>query len=57
MMGKEQYVREMWDFLPRKNKSKKVSRGGRRRKASRDTGSVAAGIASQRVLGASEMLQ
>ena len=41
-------------FMPRKSKSTKVARGGRRRKASRDTGSVAAGIASHRVLGASE---
>ena len=50
MTGKEQYMREMWEYFPRKNKSKQVSRG-------RNTGSVTAGIASQRVLGATEMLQ
>ena len=39
--------------VPRTSKIKTVSRGGRRRKASRKTGSVALGIASQRVFGAS----
>ena len=54
MMGKEQHVREMWEyFLPRKSKSKKVSRGDRRRKACRYAGSVATGIASPKVLGTS----
>ena len=48
-----------WDvgiFSPRKKQSKEVSRTGRSRKAVRNARSVAAGIASQRVLGASEML-
>ena len=36
-----------------KEKSKEVSRAGGRRKAGRNTRSVVAGIASQRVLGAS----
>ena len=48
-----------WDvgiLSPRKKQSKEVSRAGGRRKAGRNTRSVAAGIASQRILGASEML-
>ena len=49
--------RNVGTFLPRKSKSKMVARGGRRRKVSRNTGSVAAGIASQRVLGASVVQQ
>ena len=42
-------------FLARKIKSNNVSRV--KRKASRNTGPVAAGIARERVLGANEMLQ
>ena len=41
-----------WDvraLSPRKKQSKEVSRAGRRRKAGRNTRSMAAGIASQRV--------
>ena len=50
-MGKEQYVREMREhFCQENSKSKKVSTGCQRRKASRNTRSVAAGITSQRVL-------
>ena len=48
-----------WDegiFSPRKKQSKEVSRAGRRRKVGRNTTSMAAGIASHRVLGTSEML-
>ena len=48
-----------WDvgiLSPRKKQSKEVSAAGRRRKAGRNTRSVAAGIASKRILGASEML-
>ena len=44
------HTRDVGTFVPRKSKSKMVSRGGSRRKASRNTGSVAAGIVSQRVL-------
>ena len=51
MMGQEQHVREMWEYFC--TRVKRVSRGGRRRKASRNTGSVAAGLANQRVLGTS----
>ena len=43
-----------WDvgiLPPRKKQSKEFPRAGRRRKAGRNTRSVAAGIASQRVLG------
>ena len=40
----------------RKKQSKEASSAGCRRKAGRNTRSVAAGIASQRILGASEML-
>ena len=58
MMGKEPYI--AWDvgiLSPRKKQSKEVSRAGLRRKAGRNTRSVAAGITSQRILGGSEMLQ
>ena len=44
-------------LLPRKIRSKTFSRGSWKRKASRKTGPVAAGISSQRALGASEVLQ
>ena len=46
-------TRNVGVLKPRKRLSKEVSRASRRRKASRNTGSVAAGIASHRVLGAS----
>ena len=31
MLGKEQYVREMWEYFPRKSKSEKVSTGGKKK--------------------------
>ena len=48
-----------WDvgiFPSRKKRNKEVSRAGRRRKAGKNTRSMAAGIASQRAPGTSEML-
>ena len=48
-----------WDvgiFPPRKKQSKEVPRVGRRRKAGRNSRSMAAGITSQRVPGTSENL-
>ena len=58
MMGKEQYMREMWDyFCQERPRAKKNREEAEKRKASRNTGPVAPGIATQRVLGASEMLQ
>ena len=57
MMGKEPYVcGDVGIFPPRKKQSKEVSRAGRRRKAGRNTGSMAAGIASPIVHVTSEML-
>ena len=53
MMGKDPFF--AWD-VERKKQSEEVSRAGRRRKAGRNTRSMAAGIASQRVPGTSEML-
>ena len=50
------FALDVGTFLPRKTQSNAVSRAGRRRKAGRNTGSMAAGIASQRVPGTSEML-
>ena len=46
-------ARNVGILLPRKRWSKEVPRAGCRRKTDRNTRSVAAGIASQRVLGAS----
>ena len=51
---KDHYIREMREYCCQKIlKSKNVSRGSCKRKASRSTGPVAAGIASQGVIGAS----
>ena len=58
MMGKEQYVREMWEYFCQDRARLKTFREeAEEERQAGIQGSVAAGIASQRVLGASEMLQ
>ena len=57
MMENAQYPREMWEyFCQERARVKKFREEAEKIKASRDARSVAAGIASQRLLGASEML-
>ena len=57
MMGKVPYLRWMWEhFSSEKIEGKEISTTGRLGKAGGNTRAVAAGIASQRILGASEML-
>ena len=54
MMGKDLYVREMREyFCQERDRVKRFREQVEEEKASRNTGSVASGIASQRVLGAS----
>ena len=51
MMGKEQYVRGMWEHLCQERENvKRFREQAAEEIAGRNTGSVAAGIASQRVL-------
>ena len=54
VMEKEPYLRGMWEYFLQERS--KVSRVGRRRKAGRNTRSMAAGIGSKRVPGTTEML-
>ena len=55
MMGKEQYVREMWEYFAKKEQElKRFREEVEEEKASRNTRSVTARIASQRVLGQPE---
>ena len=57
VMGKEQYIREMWEhFCKERARVQRFRQETEEEKASRNTGPAAAGIASQRVLGASEVL-
>ena len=55
--GKEPYLRGMWEyFLQERSRVKRFRELADEEKAGRNTRSVAAGIDSQRKLGASEML-
>ena len=57
MMGKEPYVRGMWEHvLQERSTVKRFRQLADEEKSGRNTRSVAAGIASQRIHGASEML-
>ena len=57
MIGKEPYLRGVWEcFVQERSRVKRFRELADAEKQARNTRSVAAGIASQRVLGASEML-
>ena len=57
MMGKEPCVRGMWKyFLQERNRVKRFREQAEEEKQARNTRSLVAGIASQRILGASEVL-
>ena len=48
MMGKEQYVRDMWEYFCQESaRVKRFREEAEEERASRNTGSVAAGIASR----------